>query len=220
MFGSPTIFGIIWIDVARFQRIDEMIIGNHHHLNGDDECYFLIEFTSHEGYEYSSANSLILNLKKKPSLRSTNQWPHKIEAMDACSNALRQAINHDWLRTATLVPVPPSKNKIDPEYDDRIERICRGIQVGFDIDIRNLVIQTESYDASHESDYRITVNELLDIYQIDEAVAAPAPTAIAIVDDVLTAGVHYRAMHTVLSQHFPVVPIIGVFVARRIFPVQ
>ena len=64
MFGSPTIFGIIWIDVARFQRIDEMIIGNHHHLNGDDECYFLIEFTSHEGYEYSSANSLILNLKK------------------------------------------------------------------------------------------------------------------------------------------------------------
>jgi hypothetical protein len=45
-----------------------------------------------------------------------------------------------------------------------------------------------------------------------------AVTAIAVVDDVLTAGVHYRAMHTVLSRRFPDVPIIGVFVARRVFP--
>lgn len=211
-------FGITWTDVARFQRVDEMIIGNHYHLNGDDECYFLIEFTSHMGYEYSAANSLILNLKKKPSLRSTNQWQHKIRAMDACSDALKQAINPEWLKTATLVPVPPSKKTTDSEYDDRIEKICRGIQIGFDIDIRNLVIQTESYEASHGSDYRITVDELLAIYEIDDSVAEPAPTAIAIVDDVLTAGVHYRAMHTVLSGRFPDVPIIGIFVARRVFP--
>ncbi len=218
MFGCLPTFGITWTNVARFQRIDEMIIGNHYHLNGDDECYFLIEFTSHMGYEFSDANNLILNLKKKPSLRTTNQWQHKIRAMNACSNAFGQAINHDWLKTATLVPMPPSKEKTDPEYDDRIEGICRGIQVDFDIDVRNLVVQTESYEASHQSDHRITVGKLLDIYEIDEAVAEPAPTAIAIMDDVLTAGVHYRAMHTVLSRRFPDVPIIGLFVARRVFP--
>jgi hypothetical protein len=44
------------------------------------------------------------------------------------------------------------------------------------------------------------------------------PQAIAVVDDVPTAGTHYRAMHTVLSQRPPRVPIAGVFVARRIFP--
>lgn len=64
----------------------------------------------------------------------------------------------------------------------------------------------------------MTVEELLQLYSIDESVAAPMPGAIGIVDDVLTAGTHYRAMHTVLANRFPGVPIIGLFVARRIFP--
>jgi len=40
---------------------------------------------------------------------------------------------------------------------------------------------------------------------------------IGILDDVLTAGTHFRAMQTVLSDRFPGVPIIGLFVARRVF---
>src|SRR3546814_4655332 len=46
------------------------------------------------------------------------------------------------------------------------------------------------------------------------SIASPAPQAIGIVDDVLTAGTHYRAMHNVLAARFPNVPIIGLFVAR------
>ncbi|MDO8885773.1 hypothetical protein, partial [Candidatus Oleimmundimicrobium sp.] len=59
---------------------------------------------------------------------------------------------------------------------------------------------------------------LLNLYMIDEGIAHPAPQAIGIVDDVLTAGTHYRAMYTVLANRFPGVPIIGLFVARRVFP--
>jgi hypothetical protein len=40
----------------------------------------------------------------------------------------------------------------------------------------------------------------------------------AILDDVLTAGTHFRAMSIVLSQRFPGVPIVGLFIARRVFP--
>ena len=46
----------------------------------------------------------------------------------------------------------------------------------------------------------------------------PAPAAIAIVDDVLTAATHYRAMHTALSERLPSVPVVGFFIARRVFP--
>jgi predicted amidophosphoribosyltransferase len=82
------------------------------------------------------------------------------------------------------------------------------------------VKQTQSTTASHElaDGNRLTVEELLNVYQIDESLANPAPTSIAIVDDVLTVGTHDRAMHTVLSSRFLGVPIYGIFIARRVFP--
>lgn len=83
--------------------------------------------------------------------------------------------------------------------------------------MRELVVQTASLEAAHESDVRPRVQDLLDVYEIDEAVATPAPARIRIVDDVLTAGTHYRAMHTILSDRFPGVPIVGFFIARRVF---
>jgi predicted amidophosphoribosyltransferase len=85
-------------------------------------------------------------------------------------------------------------------------------------DVRELVIQTESMEATHVSDQRHTINELVANYEIDEDQAEPEPTHIVIVDDMMTAGAHFRAMARVLGERFPAVPISGVFLARRIFP--
>ncbi len=137
--------------MARFQKIDGLLLEGHYHLLAGDECYFLLEYTSRKGYDYSKANRLILNLKKKPSTKNTVQGKHKIGAMDACSNALGKVINPDWLKEATLVPIPPSKAKDDPEYDDRMRVICENIPADFQIDVRDLVLQTESYEAAHET---------------------------------------------------------------------
>ena len=117
------------------------------------------------------------------------------------------------------MPVPGSKALGHPERDDRMERVCQ--QMGQPSpDVRSLIIQTQSTTASHEAapGDRITVDALRALYTIDEALTVPAPQAIAIVDDVLTAGTHYRAMHSTLTARFPEIPIIGVFVARRVFP--
>ena len=43
----------------------------------------------------------------------------------------------------------------------------------------------------------------------------PEPQVIVVVDDVLTKDSHYRAVLTVLSERFPRVPLIGLFIARR-----
>lgn len=116
-----------------------------------------------------------------------------------------------------MVPVPCSKAFGHPDYDDRIERICTGIPGA---DVRKLVRQTASTAASHEvqDGNRLTVSDLLEVYEIDESCANPPPSSIAIVDDVLTAGTHYRAMHTILSGRFPKAKIYGIFIARRVFP--
>jgi hypothetical protein len=201
-----------------FSKIDDTTIGEHARLLNSDEIYYLFEYTSRSNYSFSSTNQLIANLKKKPSLKATAQYKYKGFAIRECAGELAVAISQEWLREATLVPVPPSKTRDHPDYDDRILKLCRSIPVSFKVDVRELVVQTESTDAAHESNERPTVQDLLAIYEIDENLAAPAPTKIAIIDDVLTAGTHYRAMHIRLAQRFPGVPIVGMFIARRIFP--
>ncbi len=201
-----------------FSEIDETNIGDHARLLASDRIYFIFEYTSGRDYSFSATNGLISNLKKRPSLKGTAQYKYKRLAMQECASHLSGAINHDWLKNATLVPVPPSKATDHPDYDDRMTKICAGIPADFDVDVRQLVKQTESTEAAHESNVRPTVEELLAIYEIDETLSEPAPRKIAIVDDVLTAGTHYRAMHITLTERFPNVPIVGFFIARRIFP--
>jgi predicted amidophosphoribosyltransferase len=202
---------------ARFLKIDDHNRGDHHHLTADDECYFLYEYTSGQNYQFSATNSLISNLKKKPSLAATPQYKYKQQAIRICGIAFGEAINPPWLARATLVPVPPSKARSDPEYDDRILQICRSIPThGFAADIRELVIQTKSLPAAHEGQ-RPTVAELLDVYQIDEAQAKMPIQRIGIIDDVLTAGTHFCAMKSILQQRLPGTTLVGFFIARRVF---
>jgi predicted amidophosphoribosyltransferase len=146
------------------------------------------------------------------------QYKYKLRAMRECAQHLSGAINHAWLNGATLVPVPPSKAPGHADYDDRMAEICAAIPAEFNVDTRRLVTQNASTDAAHESANRPSVDELLALYEIDETLTAPAPARIAIIDDVLTAGTHYRAMHIKLAQRFPGVPLVGMFIARRVFP--
>jgi hypothetical protein len=201
-------------DEIRLTAIDDTSIGLHARLTADDRCYFLFEYTSGQGYDFSATNNLISNLKKKP---GTKGQFYKEQAIQRCAAYLRQAMNPDWLHAATLVPVPPSKAADHPEHDRRMERICGAILPG--LDVRPLVRQTATTAAAHEvaPGERPSVEELLAVYEIDETLAQPAPTVIGIFDDVLTAGTHYRAMETALRNRFAGVPIFGFFIARRVF---
>jgi predicted amidophosphoribosyltransferase len=199
-------------------KIDDASRVDHFHLEPDDECYYFLEYTSGRDYSFSKANSAIANLKKKPSNSHRADYRYKLDVIRKASNTFRGALNEDWLRGATLVPVPGSKAIGHVDYDNRIEQICRGI--GSNLDVRNLVVQRESTEASHEAiaGARLSVEDLLDIYQIDENIAQPPPTDIAVFDDVLTAGTHFRAMKTLLNRRFPGVRVTGMFIARRVFP--
>jgi predicted amidophosphoribosyltransferase len=188
-------------------------------LADDDECYYLFEYTSNRDFSYGFANDLISNLKKSVARRANHlEYRYKTRAIAECSGFLAATLNDKWLQRATLVPIPPSKNRDDPLYDSRITQICRGITKPYPIDVRELVLQRDSIEAAHESDRRPTVSELLEIYAIDEEQTAPTPEQIGIVDDVLTAGTHYVAVKRCLSVRFPSASIAGIFIARRVFP--
>jgi hypothetical protein len=219
-FALLTTSGVYLADEQKLTRVDESCIGDHTKLNAGDECYFWREYTSGRDYRFGPGNDLISNLKKKPSKSSSGELRHKSRVIKECSAFFSRAINPDWLNEATLVPIPPSKARNHPDFDDRVTRICRGIRPHPPLDVRELVVQTESLAAAHEAGCgpRPTVEDLLRVYRIDEEVAAPCPSKIAIFDDVLTAGVHYRAIQIILQRRFPAIKTVGFFVARRIFP--
>ena len=203
---------------ARFQKIDDQNRAEHSNLIAGDQCYYIYEYTSGHDYRFGATNSLISNFKKKPSLSGTAQYKYKGIAIQECGIAFGEAINANWLPGATLVPVPPSKIVGDPEYDDRILKICRAIPCAVPIDIRELVTQRVSLGAAHEGGHRPTIEELIAVYEIDESKAQPTPKRVAIVDDVLTVGTHFKAMEIVLKKRFAAVSVVGFFVARRILP--
>ena len=43
----------------------------------------------------------------------------------------------------------------------------------------------------------------------------PAPRLVAVVDDLLTTGAHFRAAKSILSARFPEIAVVGMFIARR-----
>ena len=83
------------------------------------------------------------------------------------------------------------------------------------LDVREIIIQDTSTDPAHYSDVRPSPEHIGAIYKIDEAMTNPEPRFIAVVDDVLTTGGHYRAAHEMLCDRFPASAVIGLFIARR-----
>ena len=174
------------------------------------------------GWKGSDTNDLIDNFKKSPEKFRMNPkvWKWKIRAIEQIGAELCATLNHEWLKIATLVPIPPSKTSEHPDYDERMLSLLHGIAhaTGVKTDIRELIVQTEDTEAFHSRDDRRDPVEIESRYRINESVANPTPKVIGVFDDLLTTGAHFRAASSLFAKRFPNIPIVGIFVARRVIP--
>ena len=83
----------------------------------------------------------------------------------------------------TFVPIPPSKAKSDPLYDDRMVQLLTTIRNHPPLDIRELILQTRSTEAVHGMVNRPRPHQIEAIYTIDEKLAAGLKQRVAIVDE-------------------------------------
>jgi predicted amidophosphoribosyltransferase len=176
---------------------------------------FLGEYTARKGFSFSATNQLVLNFKKSVDRRGRPEWQHKERAIREVGQAFAVAVEAEWLASATLVPMPPSKEKNEPLYDDRMLRMLRAIPATQPLDIRELLIQQQTMEAAHDADIRPSPDQIVARYQIDESRCEPVPRTIALFDDVITTGAHFVAACRVLKGRFPQVPIFSFFIARR-----
>ena len=204
----------------RLTNIDDLTRRDHYHLRESDDCYYLGEYTSHEDYKYSSTNQLIHNFKKSIDRRPRPEWRYKEQAIREVARVFRRAIPGDLVDQLTFVPIPPSKARDHPLYDDRMTRLLRLIRPRPSLDVRELIIQTESTAAAHEMDTRPVPETIEAQYKLDMALTNPPPRRLVLADDLLTTGAHFRAAKAVLERRYPETPILGIFIARRVFSTE
>lgn len=202
----------------KLNRIDCSSINNHIELDESDICLYWCEYTARQGYDYSPTNQLILNLKKSVSLKAHEQYSYKIQAIKTCASYFQYM---DW-SPFSIIPIPPSKKRTDPLYDDRLIRVLNSanelLPLKFRFDIKDIVIQNESYEPSHHSSKRPSCQELKTRYQLEKININHFRNKIVIFDDVLTMGSHFKAVKSLLQDTYPDKKIYGLFIARSIYP--
>jgi hypothetical protein len=202
---------------SRLTKIDELTRGDHTFLEVGDECLFFGDYSARKGFAHSATNGVIANFKRPVKYKGTSSWKYKVREIGAVARAFSANIGSAF-GSLTLVPVPPSKLRTDPEYDDRMMDMLRALRApaGITPDVRELVVQTTPMPAAHGSANRPPPAEWEKVYAIDEALARPAPTWIGIIDDLLVTGCRFRAMSNILRRRFPEARITGLFIARRV----
>lgn len=202
----------------RLIQIDELNRSAHYYLNEDDECYYVMEYTSGRDYQYSDTNSLIKNFKKGLDRKDQGDFRYKELAIRRLLFIFREILTREALKGITIVPMPSSKSKDDPLYDNRVVQLLNRLTSDFGADIREILYLDESIEASHERQDRPSPDELEELFLIDESLCKKVPKKIMIFDDMVTAGAHFRAAKNILQAKFPKAEIIGVFIARRVLP--
>ncbi len=208
----------------RLTWIDETNRGQHAFLQEGDQCLYFGEYQGRGGFQSSPTNQLIFNFKKLPTRCRQDERLryHKERAVRGIGEGIRRAISREPAERLTWVPVPTSKVVGDPDYDDRLIRALGIAFDGYDTDVRSLLRQTESTEPDHAArGQRLTRDELLGILEVDQPVLdrSPLRQKIVLFDDVLVSGKHFKCCEERLRDVVPAhVPIIGIFVARCVFP--
>lgn len=200
----------------RLTRIDALVRPDHGYLTEEDHCYFIGEYTARRGFAYSASNNLLLNFKKGMDRRGRPEWRYKTKAIQEAASAFRAALADGDLDQLTFVPIPPSKAKGDPLYDDRLVQMLHSIRPTPPLDVRELVVQTESVVPAHERDERPGPRDIEALYRIDNTLLERCRQTVAVVDDMLTTGAHFRAAKSVIVRELVEATVVGLFLVRRV----
>ncbi len=198
-------------------------VGGHSALAPDDLCYYIGDYTPRAGYAHSEMNKRIINLKKDPSRRDKDEWQYKEKAIRESARLLTSAFSDYPLERCIFIPIPPSKNRDDPMYDDRLMQILNRVIGIEESQIIEAINVRSSTDAVHlSSGRRATVEAIKQNYILDHLNFTEKPKVVWLFDDVIASGAHFKAAKQLLMTvpSLETIPIVGLFIARSILEPQ
>jgi hypothetical protein len=197
-------------------QIDELVLSQHYYLEPSDLCFYIKEYTAYAGYSHSYANDLIQNFKKPMDRRGTQEWKWKIWAIDQITQMfIESQPETPNLSHIIFVPIPPSKVKTDPLYDDRIVQVTSAFCKARNGDFREILTIKENLEPSHEAQHRPKPSEIEANLHLNSELCHLTKDNIILVDDMITTGAHFKACQSKLRVAFPNAIIKGMFITRR-----
>lgn len=195
-------------------------VHEHSYLNIDDNIYYVEEYISGDGYA-GNGNNLIFNLKKGVERKGTDEWKHKEKSIVNMAILLAEEMNDVNVEKRKIywVPIPPSKIRTDPLFDDRTYRILT-LATALSGSTKHLVVDVLHQNSNRESfstskDKRDIATLVSNYVMNDIPNYDPEKDIIVIFDDLLTTGCHFKAVEEVILNRYDNAEIMGVFVARR-----
>lgn len=171
----------------------------------------------HGGYSMSEANQKISNLKIPMSCKETGRWYYKQTAIQnfACDLA-KFTMGFKTLEGLAFVPMPPSKRRDDPDYDDRVFCACLTASTHTKIPTFDILEQKTSHKPYHEGNTTRNIEMIQSNLLVAEDAIPDDIYAIILVDDVLTTGAHFVACSNVIESAYPTKIICGAFWAKQV----
>lgn len=197
-------------------KIDDVTAGEHFSLDGNDTCFYIWEYAVRQGYTAGPTNQLIKNLKIKPSeiAKTPRRQYYKQQAIDHAAKAVRDLLGQQTAEGEySFVPVPSSKASGDLDHDDRTSQVLQRAFNGWNSDVQPILRVRRSMKADHESNDRMTLDELLALTDVLQPIT-PLRSTIVILDDVLNSGKHFKVAKSLISAAYRTATILGLFIAR------
>lgn len=172
-------------------------------------------YTPRAGFEHSETNQLIHNFKIPRS--ETHRLDFKQKAIRKFVEELTVLFQKSGKEPITLIPIPTSKAKEDPDYDDRLEQVCIRLEKEISkVRFVPLIERHRSATASHLTTEHRNLEELSQSLKVNEALLPKVETnsTLVLIDDVVTSGAHFEVCRKLLGKLLPNQKIAGVFWAK------
>lgn len=200
---------------TKLRAISGLEFPDHSYLRDGDSCAYFGEYTpagtgGRPAYSLSSANQLLCNLKIP--LSQQNRRVHKDRAIETAARLIVGGLTPEVRANYVLVPVPPSKPPGDPEFDDRMRRVCQAASPERTYDVLSTQVRRI---AAHETTDRPTPDQLMENIAVDHRLLGILPGPVLLVDDMITTGASFRACKLLLQAIRPI-EVYGLFITRRV----
>lgn len=210
------------MDTPLWTRISRVNSFNHRELDGEDICLFLHTRETHQYGEidqWSYAYQTIENFKISPVALQNNpaRRRYKEQAVQTITNDLTMLFRDANPRARfLLVPAVTSKSRTDPNYDDRLIKVCSTVASRFpNVDSYELLSISRTIASAHPGAGTRNVNALFSNIVVDTSIAIRDYASVLIFDDVISSGAHFKACKLAIQRAYGNdVLIEGVFWAR------
>jgi len=190
----------------------------------EDICYYIWKYNPNSEVN-ESVHSFVKNFKRNPQeLQGNTFFPkYKSQSINKAAHELSLICNrledNNKFKDSIWLPIPPSKSKADPLYDDRLVKVLESINSSFRLKFHDIFSTINSTESSHKSNERDVQLKIDNITCNSHGIELLKNNANFIVfDDIITSGASFKALKTIIQSNNPDANVIGLFLCKTYYP--